>query len=206
MAGFQTIRLSRGSHPSPDEGTCVAELVSMLAGERYSDHPRCACPGLVAFLRGYNDGLDDAHRQDLIALAPELVGTRGSEHDTTARGDALVALAWRYERRAGPLRLGPVLNYPTRFARYEAAGAHLGRCARRQPGCHAAVLAALRALSAAGGAPVGDLEHVRAEQRGEDRRDLAGEPWRDEEPRGHRGGDPHRQAVGADEQLAESAA
>jgi hypothetical protein len=173
----------------------------MLAGERYSDRPRCACPALVAFLRGYNDGLDDAHRQDLIALAPELVGTRAPERETTARGDALVALAWRYERRAGPLRLGPVLNYPTRFNRYEAAGAHLGRCARRQPDCHRAVLDTLRALSA-GGAPVADLEQIGAEQRGEDGGDLAREPWRDEHPGGHGGRDPHGEAVGADEQLA----
>ena len=201
MTGFQTIRLSRGRHPSPREGTCVAELVSMLAGERYSDHPRCACPALIAFLRGYNDGLDDRRRQDLIALAPEIVGTRDAERLTTARGEALVALAWRYERRAGPLRLGPVLNYPTRFARYEAAGSHLGRCARRQPGCHNAVLAALRALSA-GRPAVGDLQHVGAEQHREHGRDLPGQPRGDEQPRRHRGGDPHRDAVGADQQLA----
>ena len=147
MQSFQTIRLSRGRHGSPREGTCVAELVSMLAGERYSDRPRCACPALVAFLRGYNDGLDDAHRQDLFALASDLVGTRADERASTARGEALVALAWRYERRAGPLRIGPVLNYPTRFHRYEAAGAHLGRCARRQPDCHRDVLATLRSLA-----------------------------------------------------------
>jgi hypothetical protein len=130
----------------------VAELVSMLAGERYSDRPRCACPALVAFLRGYNDALDDDLRQDLFPLASDLVGTRACERVTTARGDALVDLAWRYERRAGPLKFGPVLNYPTRFHRYEAAGAHLGLCARRQPDCHRHVLATLRGMagSAAG--------------------------------------------------------
>jgi hypothetical protein len=204
VASFQTIRLSRGRHDSPREGTCVAELVSMLAGERYSDHPRCACPALVAFLRGYNDGLDDVRRQELIALAPALVGTRATEARTTARGDALVALAWRYERQVGPLRLGPVLNYPTRFHRYEAAGAHLGRCARRQPDCHRHVLATLRAL--AGDLAVDGLEAVGAEQGGEHRGDLAGEPRRDEHPGAQRGGDPHRDAVGAGQQLAEHAA
>ncbi len=127
----------------------MAELVSMLAGERYSDRPRCACPALTAFLRGYNDGLDDELRQDLFALASEVVGTRRGEAVTTNRGDELVALAWRYERRAGPLRLGPVLNYPTRLARYEAAGSHLGRCARRQPDCHRTVLATLSRLASA---------------------------------------------------------
>jgi hypothetical protein len=120
----------------------------MLAGEQYSDRPRCACPALTAFLRGYNDGLDDERRQDLFALASDLVGTRGSERVTTRRGEALVALAWRYERRVGPLRLGPVLNYPTRYNRYEAAGAHLGRCARQQSDCHRAVMETVGAMAA----------------------------------------------------------
>lgn len=150
MRSFQTLRLSRGRHASPDEGTCTAELVSMLAGERYSDRPKCLCPALAAFVRGYNDGLDDRRRQDLIALAPDLVDTRRGEAVTTARGEALVQLAWDYEHRVGPLRFGPIVNYAGRFNRYEAAGAHLGRCARRQPECHRAVIDTLRLLALGG--------------------------------------------------------
>lgn len=126
----------------------MAELVSLLAGERYSDHPHCACPALTAFMRGYNDALDDELRQDLFAIASDLVDSRGDEATTTRRGDALVALAWRYERRVGPLRFGPVLNYPLRYNRYEAAGAHLGRCASTQPDCHATVLATVAGFAA----------------------------------------------------------
>src|SRR3712207_1765939 len=118
------------------------------AGEQYSDRPHCACPALTAFLRGYNDALDDELRQDLFGLASDLVGSRGCEEVTTRRGDALVALAWRYERRVGPLRVGPVLNYPTRYNRYEAAGGHLGRCARTQPDCHRTVMETLAAMAA----------------------------------------------------------
>jgi hypothetical protein len=147
MTSFQTVRLTRGRHGSPREGTCVAELTSMLAGERYSDHPRCACPALTAFLRGYNDGLDDVLRQDLFALASDLVGTRGPEAVTTRRAEELVALAWRYTRRAGPLRLGPVLNFPRRLDRCEGAGLHLGRCANHQPDCHREVMATLSRLA-----------------------------------------------------------
>jgi hypothetical protein len=121
----------------------------MLAGERYSDRPRCACPALTAFLRGYNDGLDERLRQDLFALASDLVGTRSGEAVTTARGEALVALAWRFDRHVGPLRVGPILNFPGRFERYEAAGAHLGLCARGQPDCHRVVLATVSRLAAA---------------------------------------------------------
>jgi hypothetical protein len=41
------------------------ELASMLAGERFSDRPRSVSRALAAFLRGYNDLLDDKRRQDL---------------------------------------------------------------------------------------------------------------------------------------------
>jgi hypothetical protein len=124
----------------------------MLAGERYSDRPRCACPALTAFLRGYNDGLDDRRRQDLYGLAADLVGTRSCEAVSTARGERLVELAWCYERRSGLLHLGPEL-WGTRFDRYEQAGVHLGRCARRDDACHAAVLALIGELAAAPSPP-----------------------------------------------------
>ena len=56
---FQTVRLARGRHQSPDQGACVMELASMLAGERFSDQPRTVCPVIAGFLRAYNDILDD---------------------------------------------------------------------------------------------------------------------------------------------------
>jgi hypothetical protein len=33
--------LSPGKHPSPRTGACFMELASLLAGERWSDHPAC---------------------------------------------------------------------------------------------------------------------------------------------------------------------
>jgi hypothetical protein len=73
---FQTVRLSRGSHLSAQHGACVMKLTSMLAGERFSDHPRTACPVVAALLRAYNDGTTDGRRQDLYAFATAAVGTR----------------------------------------------------------------------------------------------------------------------------------
>lgn len=84
----QTVRLARGKHSSPDSGACVMELVSMLAGEPFSDRPKTACPVIASFLRSYNDAVDDERRQDLYALASEVVGTRASaavEHARAAR-------------------------------------------------------------------------------------------------------------------------
>jgi hypothetical protein len=51
------------------------ELASMLAGERFSDRPATASPVIAAFLRTYNDGLDDGRRQDLYPIAAAIVGT-----------------------------------------------------------------------------------------------------------------------------------
>ena len=85
----QTIRLSRGKHASPQEGACVMELASMLAGEPFSDHPRSVCPVVAAVLRRYNDALDDRRRQDLYAYAAKVVGTRGNARLERARTEHL---------------------------------------------------------------------------------------------------------------------
>jgi hypothetical protein len=81
----QTVRLARGKHSSPDSGACVMELVSMLAGEPFSDRPRTACPVIASFLRSYNDAVDDERRQDLYASAAMVVGTRSSAAVERAR-------------------------------------------------------------------------------------------------------------------------
>jgi hypothetical protein len=77
MAEFshQTARLSRGKHRFPDEGTCVMELASMLAGESFTDRPRAVCPVIATVLRSYNDAVDDVRRQALYRYASESVGT-----------------------------------------------------------------------------------------------------------------------------------
>lgn len=64
------------------------ELTSMLAGEAFSDRPATASPVIAAFLRTYNDGIDDKRRQDLYPLAASIVGTaagRGVERERMSR-------------------------------------------------------------------------------------------------------------------------
>jgi hypothetical protein len=126
----------------------VAELASMLAHERFSDRPSCACPAVTAFLRGYNDRIDDERRQDLYAIASLLVGSRRAETVTTQRAEALVDLAWRHRLRVGPVQRYPDLVRATRFETCEAAGDHLGRCARRSDAVHGDVLETVTALLA----------------------------------------------------------
>lgn len=101
---FQTVRLARGKHSSPRHGACVMEIASMLAGERFSDRPKTVSPVIAAFLRGYNDLVDDQRRQDLIHYASDAVGTAGSESLEEARATRLMDWAdaqWGHHPRPG---------------------------------------------------------------------------------------------------------
>ena len=55
---------------------CVMSLVALMAGERHSDRPECACPVITAYAIKLNDALDDATRQRLKPFAPRIIGTR----------------------------------------------------------------------------------------------------------------------------------
>jgi hypothetical protein len=71
--------LSRGRHRSPRRGACFMEFASVLAGERWSDHPSCAHPLLGQLARHVNDCTSDAGRQQLVPFIPSVVGRRGNE-------------------------------------------------------------------------------------------------------------------------------
>ena len=69
--------LAKGAHPSHD-AMCVMEAVAFVAGEPWSDRPKCACPVISTFLRFWNDDLPDDERDTLLRpLIPQLIGTRG---------------------------------------------------------------------------------------------------------------------------------
>lgn len=89
----QTVRIGRGAHRSADEGACVVELSSMLAGEPFSDRPDCVCPVVAGFLRAINDRVPYATRQRLYPYAARAVGTRGGREVERARRDLCLAHA-----------------------------------------------------------------------------------------------------------------
>lgn len=103
---YQTIRLSKGKHGCAEEGSCVMELASMLAGEPFTDHPKSVCPVIGSFLRMYNDSIDNGRRQDLYEYASKVVGSRAYETVRWARADRLAAWAFemRQNRRTGVVR------------------------------------------------------------------------------------------------------
>ena len=48
------------------------EYASKLAGEPFSDHPRCTDPMLATLARMVNDATSDGGRQQLACLGPDL--------------------------------------------------------------------------------------------------------------------------------------
>ena len=157
---YQTVRLGKGKHSSPEHGVCVMELASMLAGEPFTDHPRSASRSIAAFLRGYNDMLDDERRQDLYEYAAKVIGSSGSEEVERARRERLVA--WgdeMWNRRV----MGSVRAYfrrPDSRFRWrrdpEAAAHHALHAVRRvSDDVHARVLSLVDDLIAIG-SPDGD--------------------------------------------------
>ncbi|HEX6683612.1 MAG TPA: hypothetical protein VF062_12495 [Candidatus Limnocylindrales bacterium] len=80
--------LSRGKHRSPRSGACFMEMASLLAGQRWSDHPACTHPLLAALARYVNDYTSDAGRQRLAPLIPSVIGLTSDD----LRVDARIAL------------------------------------------------------------------------------------------------------------------
>jgi hypothetical protein len=73
------------------------ELASYLAGEKWSDHPRCTHSLLSSLARSVNDCTSDAGRPRLAVLIPSVIGLTGDD----PRIDAVIAL--RAARTALPV-------------------------------------------------------------------------------------------------------
>ncbi len=89
---LDSVRLDPGAHRSPGDGVCLMELASLMAEEKFSDRPRCACIVIAAFLRDWNDRSGYAHRQRLRPYARRVVGSRAGKSVTHRRRD--VCLIW----------------------------------------------------------------------------------------------------------------
>lgn len=105
--------LSRGNHRTPRKGACFMEMASVLANERWSDHPSCTHPLLAHLARLVNDHTSDASRGELVPLIPSVVGLRGG------------GLPWEVDLTAA-VALEAILDVPEPSQRALAAG--LIRC------------------------------------------------------------------------------
>ncbi|WP_432479882.1 hypothetical protein [Nocardioides sp. GXQ0305] len=73
--------LSRGKHRRPKHGACFMEMASVMAGERWSDHPGCTHPVLAELARLVNDNSTDRRRSELAVLVPSVVGLNSPDDD-----------------------------------------------------------------------------------------------------------------------------
>lgn len=80
LGGLPTeFHLSAGKHASPEEGLCAMEVVAFLDGKSHTDHPRCACEIIGAYVRHINDHMPDDVRQQLLPYLHRLVGSVSEE-------------------------------------------------------------------------------------------------------------------------------
>ena len=92
LALLDTITLAKGAHAAGAE-MCAMEAAAYVAGEAWSDHPECVSPVIAAFLRNWNDNLDEPPRTALIRpLLPLVIGTRTTPADEETR--AWLATDW----------------------------------------------------------------------------------------------------------------
>ena len=82
---LDAITLAKGGHDDPAAGLCVMEAVAYFAREPHSDHPECVSPVIGAFLRRWNDDLDDDTRQMLKPYVLRVVGTNTGRSDDERR-------------------------------------------------------------------------------------------------------------------------
>ncbi|HEX4981595.1 MAG TPA: hypothetical protein VFV63_07855 [Ilumatobacteraceae bacterium] len=109
------------------------EMASYLAGERWSDCPRCTHPLLASVARLVNDLTSDRNRRRLVELIPSVIGLRTND----PRADVRIAL--RCATSALPIA-----------------------SAERQNALAVSVLAAERTLAALEGRPPGRLSAISA--------------------------------------------
>jgi hypothetical protein len=74
-------QLHAGAHLAPEDGACLMEYVSVLAGAAFNDHPPCTDRAVATVARLVNDASTDAGRPQLAVFAPYLA-------DTGQRADA----------------------------------------------------------------------------------------------------------------------
>lgn len=162
VTSFQNVRLARGRHRTPEDGACVMEVVSMLAGEPFTDRPQTACPVIGAFLRAYNDLAPSSRRQDLLACASRVVGSRRPDlqHERVQRlvGVALALHAaqpwWRRITDAnGRARLRRLADAPLDGFALDEVGYRVARLVRHAAGGRGLALRLVDELVAMGERP-----------------------------------------------------
>src|SRR5665213_2619755 len=92
LSWLEKLDLAANSHASIERGACAMEAASFVAGEEWSDHPKCVSPVIGAFMRSWNDSLDDKNRQRLKPYIAKILDTAASKEVEDRR--AWIATDW----------------------------------------------------------------------------------------------------------------
>lgn len=92
MLDLDKVNLTRGAHTKKSGEMCAMECASMLAGEDWSDAPKCVSPIIGAFMRNFNDSVDDDTRQKLKRFIPLVINTNTGAADDLRR--SWMAMDW----------------------------------------------------------------------------------------------------------------
>ena len=101
--------LSRGRHRRASRGACLMEFVSLLAGERWTDHPSCTHPLIGTLARLVNDCSTEPERQRIALYGPSLVGLNSDDprwDGVIARRTILTVLPYVAQRHQRSLAVG----------------------------------------------------------------------------------------------------
>lgn len=115
----------------------------MLADEPFSDRPSSVSPTVGAFLRTYNDGLDEERRQNLYSVAAAIVGSARRRAVERERINRCLEFALSHHGRAPASRASLALATP------EPAGAWAA-IAALESGAHEEALKLIDELVALG--------------------------------------------------------
>jgi hypothetical protein len=127
--------LGAGAHLVPEDGACLMEYTAVLAGEPFSDHPRCTHPLLATLARLVNDATTDEGRPALASLAPDLAAAPRTDAADAAALVLHVLLRTR-EATGRPRSLERHTRRALRRLRRVVDGGLTGRLSRRLEPVH----------------------------------------------------------------------
>ena len=100
--------LSHGNHNSPEQGACVMEMVSFLAGEEFTDHPQCVNSLLRNEAISINDLVSDDNRSQISLMIPRFMNTEKLDNNYAFREEYLKAEKQFLEAREMRTDMGSV--------------------------------------------------------------------------------------------------
>ena len=86
------LRLGKGAHETREKGMCVMEAAAYVANLPHSDRPECVSPVIGAFVRNWNNAMNDDDRQMLAPYTVRILGTNTGAADDETR--AWLATDW----------------------------------------------------------------------------------------------------------------